>query len=30
MANDENQKSLHGDPRFDAILSDVKRLGAAK
>jgi serine/threonine protein kinase len=30
MAKDEDLKSLHGDPRFDAILSDVKRIAAAK
>jgi hypothetical protein len=30
MANDEDLKSLHGDPRFDAILADLKKLDAAK
>jgi tetratricopeptide (TPR) repeat protein len=30
MANDEDLKSLHGDPRFNAILADLKRLAAAK
>jgi len=25
-----NLKSLHGDPRFDAILADLKKLTAAK
>jgi serine/threonine protein kinase len=30
MANDEDLKSLHGDPRFDAILADLKKLAAAK
>ena len=29
IANDEDLKSLHGDPRFDAILAEVKRLAAA-
>jgi len=30
MSNDEDLKSLHGDPKFDAILADLKRLTAAK
>jgi non-specific serine/threonine protein kinase/serine/threonine-protein kinase len=30
VANEEDLKSLHGDPRFEAILADVKRLAAAK
>jgi len=30
MAADEDLKSLHGDPRFNAILAEVKRLAAAK
>jgi hypothetical protein len=30
MPNDEDLKSLHGDPRFDAILADLKKLDAAK
>jgi tetratricopeptide (TPR) repeat protein len=30
MAADDDLKSLHGDPRFNAILANVKRLAAAK
>jgi len=30
MATDEDLKSLHGDPRFNAILAEVTRLAAAK
>jgi len=30
MATDEDLKSLHGDPRFNAILSEIERRAAAK
>jgi non-specific serine/threonine protein kinase/serine/threonine-protein kinase len=30
LANEEDLKSLHGDPRFDAILAEARRLAAAK
>jgi hypothetical protein len=30
MAIDEDLKSLHGDPGFDAILAEARRLEAAK
>jgi serine/threonine protein kinase len=30
LPNEEDLKSLHGDPRFDAIVAEVKRLAASK